>query len=279
MKKPVTIESLKKFNWTAAGAHAAAFAGFAVIAFVFLKQQYKSASLYRIGVANTPNLNSLDYNTKIVRIGSINIPSWILAFFAFTVLFHVLYATDFFGRGWYTAFLKQGWNPVRWGEYAISASIMIGILSVLAGNRDFTSVLPNVLCVAALQVCGLLVERETIKAIPDLFQVNAATVMGWVLLLAAWAPIFFSIFTVIGDVRGFNSKVPSWIPAAVGVQFIMYSLFGIVQLRVVRALNLGLPLPNFLNVERAYIMLSFSSKLALGSFLGYGLLQRQNNPV
>jgi Heliorhodopsin len=282
MSPKYSISYLKSFNTKAAIAHLFAFAAFAVLAFVFLKPNYKSASLYRIGATAPPpgeDIDSLDYPTKVERLGSINIASWILVFFGLTVVFHTLYATDFFGRGYYTKFLQEGWNPVRWGEYAISAPIMIVIISILTGNRDITSVWASFFVIAALQFCGLIVERETIKPIKDVLQVQVATAIGWILLLAVWIPLLYSIVAVIGDARGYAANVPAWVPLIVVIQFFQYSWFGFIQMKQVKALVKGMPLPDFFSIERSYILLSFASKLALGSFIGYGLLQRQNSPV
>lgn len=276
------IESLKQFNWYAAGAHGLAFVAFLIITIFVLKPQYKSASVYRIGAtapAPGEDVDSLDYPTKVVRLGSINVAIWILIYFAFTVFFHVLYATDFFGNGVYSSFVTQGWNPVRWGEYAISAALMIVIIAQLAGNRDIVGLIPAFLAVFALQFCGLIVEREVVKPLKDSFQALVATAIGWALLSAAWIPILFSIITVIGDARGFASNVPAWVPIIVFLQFFQYSLFGVWQLKQLIPLVKGTPLPNFVSMEKGYIVLSFASKLALGSFIGYGLIQRQNSPV
>jgi hypothetical protein len=282
MSAKYSISYLKSFNTKAAIAHLLAFAAFAVVAFVFLKPNYKSSSIYRIGAtapAPGEEINSLDYPTKVERLGSINVATWILIFFGLTVFFHTLYATDFFGRGYYTKFLQEGWNPVRWGEYAISAPIMIIIISLLTGTKDITSLWAYFFIIAALQFCGLIVERETIKPIKDAFQVQVATGIGWVLLLAVWIPLLYSIVAVIGDARGYAQNVPAWVPLIVVIQFFQYSWFGFIQMKQVKALVKGMPLPDFFSIERSYIMLSFASKLALGSFIGYGLLQRQNSPV
>jgi len=276
------IDALKSLNGYAAVAHFVAFVAILLLTIFVLKPEYKSASVYRIGAtapAPGQSLDNLDYPTKVVRLGSINIPIWILVFFASTVFFHVLYATDFFGRGTYTAFVRAGWNPVRWGEYALSAALMIVILGELAGVRDIVGLWPLFFAVFALQFCGLIVEREVTKPMKDAFQVLTATGIGWILLSAAWVPILFSIVKIIGDARQYASNVPSWVPIIVALQFIQYSLFGFVQLRQVIPIARGTPLPSFLSIERAYIMLSFASKLSLGAFIGYGLVQRQNSPV
>jgi len=280
MKSPA--DALKRFNWIAAGAHLFAFVAFLIVAVFVLKPTYKSASVYRIGATAPPpgqQIDSLDYPTKVFRLGSINIANWILIYFGFTVLFHVLYATDFFGKGWYTEFVQQGWNPVRWGEYAISASLMIVIIAELAGVRDIVGLIPAFCAVFALQFCGLIVEREAVKPLKDGFQALVATTIGWALIVAVWVPILFTIVKTIGDARGFAVNVPSWVPIIVALQFIQYSLFGFWQLKQLVPLVQNKPLPSFVTMEKGYIVLSFAAKLALGAFIGYGLVQRQNSPV
>jgi len=268
--KQVTLQSLQRLNVYAALAHGTATIVFAIIFFVVVRRSFRSADIYRIG-AKEPNegdpQDSVNYPVELKRVNSFNVCWWILGFFAFTCIFHILYASNAFG---YQKYLIQGWNPIRWVEYAISASIMILILGSLTGLRDVTTLIPLFFLVSGVQGCGFLVEKQLIQLVPDMVTIKAATAIGWYLLIGAWIPIAYSLIKVFQDVKKFNAKIPSWIPFLLIVQFFQYSRFGLVQLKQIR--NMG---ADFLQSEHKYIWLSFQAKLALAGFISYGLLERQ----
>jgi hypothetical protein len=333
-----SIASLKKYNLWFSGLHLTAFAVFLVYYITVIKQEFRDASVYRIGVAEVENVEdlskSLDFPLQPVHIYSSNIPILILVFFLFTSFFHLLYGTDFFGRGTYTKFLQQGWNPVRWLEYGISAGIMIYIISLLSGIRDVTTLAPVVAAVAITQVFGYVNEKQFLNyskalslsdqiledsknlvmpsySMSPIESLSSATVtnyvgpsyltqlstaakesisasqsvittstnLAWILILtSAWLPILYTITTVYIDAKAQGSEIPNWVLAIIGIQLIMFTWFGVVQLKQTKVALKGVdPLPNFLDIEKQYIKLSFFSKFFLGAFIAYGLVERQNN--
>jgi len=270
--------TLSSFNKVAAGAHFVAFVGFAIVAIFFLKKDFTVAGIFRLGATAPPEgqaVDTLNYPIKLQKVFSLNIPYLILFFFASTVVFHLVYAYDY--KGFYSKYIKEGWNPIRWFEYALSASLMTTIIGTLAGIRDVAGLGAITIAMGALQLCGLIVEREATKSMADVLVVQVATNIGWLLFAAVWGPILFSFFTVIKDARKYNAKIPKWLFIIIFFQLYNFAKFGLVQMTQVRAMLKNMPLPDFADIERKYIKLSFSSKFVLGAGIGYGLLGRQSN--
>jgi hypothetical protein len=247
--------------------------------------------LYRVAIdgghLDTVANGDADQPQKAVQSAKINIKQLVYAFFGITAAAHVLYATDFFGRGWYTAAVERGWNPFRWVEYGISASIMAAIIAPFSGVRSANTVLLITGTTAAMQGTGFLVERAlTAQAQPDYTAAVGATVIGWLLLVTAWSAILASFFTTLRDindlgltVNGQPFKLPTWLWGIGVVQMVFFSCFGLTQLGhmrgVARAAAMG-ETYNFASTERSYLVLSFAAKAALASVLAYGLVARSS---
>lgn len=266
------------FNKWAALAHFLAFLSFLLVYIFVLKKDFIYSDIYRLGAVAPPEgdpVDTLNYNVQPKKIFALNVPVLILFFFFSTVVFHLIYAYDF--RGLYSKYLKEGWNPIRWTEYAISAGVMTLIIGALSGIRDVTALTAIVLAMGALQFCGLIVEYESIKSVPDLLVVRTTTSIAWALFSAVWIPIIFSFITVLRDAKSYNAKVPNWIWIIIFFQLFNFAAFGLVQLKQVSAMLKRMPLPDFKEIERMYIKRSFTSKLVLGAGIGYGLISRQNS--
>jgi hypothetical protein len=277
------IESCKKLNRTAAIVFISLFAGFNILFLAKLPKERETVSLYRytVSTTNTSDRDDINYPVDAIKDGSkINVKTLVLAFFGVTALAHLLYATDFFGKGWYSAALNQGWNPFRWIEYGISASLMVAIIAPLCGQKDASSVGLIVAANAAMQGQGFLVERALIApGGPDMTSAYFATFVGWLLLVAAWASILRAFFNTLNDVNKLGTyKLPSWLWGIGVVQAAFFSSFGFVQLAQLRdAAKSGDPATNFLRFEKSYLVLSFLAKTTLASILAYGLVGRNED--
>ena len=71
------------------------------------------------------------------KVSHINAIFACMAFFLITALAHGLYASDI--NGFYSNAIKEGWNPYRWFEYAITASLMSAILGSIQGTGSVLS--------------------------------------------------------------------------------------------------------------------------------------------
>jgi hypothetical protein len=273
---------LQKLNLYAALAHFIALVVFAFLLIKMLRPEFQVTQLFRLKPYVPEGEIAQDtINRPLVTspASGINVPYLITAFFGFTVLFHLLYYFNGGPDGWYTRFVKQGSNPVRFFEYGISAAIMTAVICCLSGVRDINGIWAVTLSITALMSQGAIVEHQLTLPTPDKTTVLYATVCGWLLLLTSWVPITFSLIKAIQDIRNaseeYRNNVPSWIPFFIVLQLLQFSQFGFIQLKQVRPFLKGLPMPSFDSIERQYIINSFTTKLTLGAFFAYGLLQRQ----
>ena len=304
-----TIQSVKAWNWFGFGTHLALFIAFVIWLTIALKPAFRDADVYRIAVAEPANPSdlqtSINFPIKLQGIGSINVPALLYSFFGVTFFFHLLYATDFFGAGYYSKAILQGWNPFRWLEYGISATIMILILALLSGCRDINSFLPIMVACAVTQGFGFLIEKNIIqygyaKSVFETMSIQkgtealetfvgstlksarttvlAATGIAWpLLLIGVWVPILYTISMVIQDANGYDKSVPTWVPVIVALQLFYYTCFGFVQSWQVDRVRKFLDLPRYFTVEKLYLLLSLTAKATLGGVLAYGLLLRQSD--
>lgn len=273
------FQRLLQLNFRAAIAHFVVMVAFLVYFWIKLKPQFQLASTYRLEAEPfDPNTTprTLDYPLRLKKLFQFNVPWLLLTFFAVTVFAHIFYATDGFGSGLYYKLVMQGWNPVRWIEYGISASIMILILCILNGVRDLNAWVPIVVAMAVIQGQGYIVERELIKAKPDFGTVTAATLFGWVLLVVSFFVQVYALTNLIIDSRRFDARVPTWVPLLTAVQLFNFALFGVNQLRHISHIKHGMGVDSFIGTERGYVWLSFFAKLVLAGFLSYGLIDWQN---
>jgi hypothetical protein len=284
-------------NWLAAGAHL--FSGILVLVlynYWSVTKNYARAETYRYQLAG-PNTNAQctttglppvtpdQCETEIVFQQPKGIAKWnviygVLIFFFFTAFAHVFYATNAFGTGAYLNNIMEGWNPYRWIEYAISASIMTFLIGLVDGTRDTSTLIGLVLLTAALQLNGFTVEatlkqRGTLNA-SSREAVLGSTVSGWLLFVALWFVLIWGFASLVSDVSTLypgTASVPAWIWFVVIAQLLFYASFGIVQvIHISRRFNNSKS--NYASIESYYIMLSFAAKLALAGGIGYGLLFR-----
>jgi hypothetical protein len=296
------MDSLISLNWLAVLAHV----GSAVVVIVLYNiydaaQERSNVQTFRYQIAApdtlpqcntegtvppTPdkcNVNLVYQKPKMVT--TFNIIYGTLAFFFFTALAHIYYGTDGFGSGNYTQAIRDGWNPYRWFEYALSASLMSVLVGLVDGTRDTGALIACVALTAAMMGAGFVTESALRGTISPLVRdtVRAATVVGWILFLGLWTILLYQFATTVSDVdtlykgtldpSGDPVRVPSWIWVVVILQLLYYASFGVVQLIHINRKFSGRPF-NYVSIEKAYIFLSFFAKLSLAAGLSYGLIFR-----
>jgi hypothetical protein len=149
------MDALKQWNYGASLIHL----GAAVLAGTLLTAKPKrTVQMTRLKFdPNAPASESrVDIPVDIENDTKIDLKFIVVSFFAITSAAHFLYATDFFGKGWYSSqVLGYGWNPYRWIEYSLSASLMIYLISAASGTKDQVSAVS-----AALITPGLMIIKE-----------------------------------------------------------------------------------------------------------------------
>lgn len=308
------LEKLSKKNFTAALAHLGSF-----LILIVLLMSYKTPTKYiqgetfryAIPIPNDPanghipvggnTCNSNGYSLVPINSQSgqcnvnpayappmkklsFNIIYGCLLFFAITAFAHLFYATDGFGSGKYSKVISEGWNPYRWVEYGLSASIMTVLIANTLGIKDFNHILSLVFINVAMQVCGFLVENALIQREINTTTIKASTFAGWVLLSGIWIPILIAMRDLFKDVKDNYTgildpvtnkpiEIPTFVWIIIFSQIINFSCFGVAQLLQVRD-GLNNKLKPFEVYESRYLTLSFVGKLALAGALSYGLIFR-----
>ena len=280
-----------KSNWAACIAHLVALGG--VIALFQATGPPTQLELTRSGIPGPESKSlasgifqpkcSINFPRDLKPVGTFDVYPAILAFFGITAVAHLFYATDAFGFGWYSQAIKDGWNPFRWIEYGLSASIMTMLIGSADGTRDIITLSMLAIITFALQLQGLSMEAMlkgagTYGLNNDALMAN--TISAWILFIGIFIVILYTFATNILDVSNEydpqqypDAKVPTWLWFIGPVQLVFYALFGLVQLKQIYDFKQGRAVP-YVKYEQAYIALSFVSKLALASGLAYGLAVR-----
>lgn len=223
---------------------------------------------------------------KRLKWGRFNIIYGCAAFFAITAFAHIFYATDGFHKGSYSRVIQNGWNPYRWVEYGLSASLMSVLIGYTLGVSEPSQLANFALITAGMQASGFVVEAS-IKY--NILRINrevviGATFAGWILFIALWGPLIYSFWSRVNDVNlnysgqvdqasGKKIKIPTWIWFIVLVQLANYAWFGIIQARQIMKVLKGVT-PDFKSIESSYLKLSYAGKLGLASGIAYGIIYR-----
>jgi hypothetical protein len=239
----------------------------------------------------TPSKCNVDIPlTKPLTLGTFNVIYGAIAFFFITAIAHYFYASDGFGSGAYSKSIAQGWNPYRWFEYGMSATIMTVLIGIVDGTRDIQTVSLLALMTMAMQLCGYSVESQLRGHGPvssnSKDTIVGITYVGWILFVGIWSILLWSFSNAIHDVKtkygttidpDTNKPVaiPAWIWFIVIMQLVYYALFGLVQWNHIKG-RTGPKAADFkyAKTENAYITLSYFAKLSLASGIGYGLIYR-----
>ena len=242
---------------------------FASAAYVFFNRdsvpdRFRKIKIFRQQVAPAGQ-GSMDYSFTNEVVTTVDLALLISTFFFITAIFHLSY---FIGRNsWYAKFLEDGWNPVRWIEYAITATIMVVILSLTATLQDMSTFIMVIVATSMIMLLGAGIERAMIK--DDKFQAGLLLKVGWILQIAVFVVIGIAFVTTIQAVNKkltaeqAKETIPSWVYVILIGELIFFSCFGIVSaVQFVR--KFGRKKTDFVKYERVYHLLSLLAKLTLG---------------
>ena len=147
--------------------------------------------------------------------------SYLVAAFLFiSAIAHALIATVLYDS--YVEYLARGMNPYRWYEYAVSASVMIVVIAMLAGVWDLGTLVALFSLVAVMNLMGLVMEVQN--------QTTAETdwtayVIGSFAGLVPWVVIAITIAsTVLGSEGG---GPPDFVLVIYASLFVFFNLFAI----------------------------------------------------
>lgn len=196
-----------------------------------------------------------------VRAGSVDLPLLVAGFLAVSAVAHTLIATV--GYESYTASLRRERNPYRWYEYAVSASLMIVVIALLAGVWDLGTLAALFGLVAVMNLCGLVMERQNTPGDPTDW---TAFVVGAIAGLVPWLVIALAIG---GSVLAAAGEVPEFVIAIFLSVFLLFNCFAINMW--LQYVQVG-PWREYLFGERVYVALSLVAKSLLAWQVYFGTL-------
>jgi len=282
------MQSLRVWNYGAAAVHL----GAAVAAAALLKPKQaaqRSVQTTRLAFDEQLQTSRVDIPVKLENSAKVDLRFVVILFFAITSAAHLLYATDFFGKGWYSReVLGFGWNPFRWVEYSLSASLMIYLISVVSGTKDQVSAVSAALITPGLMINGFTSERalrqnalhewslsgQGLKPRIDSHIVFSNLIPAWLLYGVHWYIILANYTKLAAEAKAAMKPLDRSVTFMVFSQLVFFSLFGVIQtVQVLRwaTSRAGRTEPSFLAYEQTYIVLSAVTKLLLAGTVAYAL--------
>jgi hypothetical protein len=198
-------------------------------------------------------------------LGSFQLASLVAAFLFISAIAHALIATVLYDS--YVAYLKRGMNPYRWYEYAISASVMIVVIAMLAGIWDLGTLVALFGLVAVMNLMGLLMERHNQRTEQTDW---TAFVVGCLAGVVPWITIAIAL---AGSYTFGDSAPPDFVIGifvSIGILFNLFAINMVLQYKQVWRWE------EYLFGEWIYIVLSLVAKSALAWQVFAGAL---NTPV
>ncbi|WP_257299881.1 heliorhodopsin HeR [Haloarchaeobius sp. FL176] len=190
----------------------------------------------------------------------------VAAFLLISALAHLLIATVLYDS--YVSYLERGMNPYRWYEYAVSASVMIVVIAMLAGVWDLGTLVALFSLVAVMNLMGWMMElyNQTTEKTDW-----TAYIIGSFAGIVPWIVIAITILsTVVGSDGG---GPPDFVLAIYASLFVFFNLFAI---NMVLQYRETWKWQDYLFGEKAYIVLSLVAKSLLAWQVFFGAL---NAPV
>lgn len=234
------------------------------------------------------------------KVSMMNVVVSCMIFFAITAIFHALYAWDGFipglskhSKGFYTTVIDDGWNPYRWIEYGLTASLMSVILGSVQGTGDILTILFMAGVTGAMQFGGGYTSESVMRKsiVENIGFVQKQVLLGsslsaWLLFIFLWFANFYCFTTTAIEIKKkFKDiidpetnepiKVQGFVYFLVIFKFLSYLSFGLIQFyQIYKNWNVinYTKLINFENIEILYLMLSFISKFGLAGGVSFGLL-------
>lgn len=281
------MDSLIPYNYVAFLVHLVS----AIVSYVILNKNSSTVQMSRLKFdGEKTKLSRIDIPVDIEDNVQVDLKFIVILFFVITSCAHLLYATDFFGRGWYSwNILNYGWNPFRWFEYSISAGFMIYLISIASGTKDQISAVSSGLIVPGLMINGFTTEKALKQNLLHDWSLNPKVmkkpevdteiifsniIPAWFLFGVNWYIILSNYSKLSTEAKKDGKPFDTSVTFMVFSQLGFFSLFGIIQTyQVYRwyTSKAGKIEPSFVSYEIAYIILSAVTKLILGITVAFSI--------
>lgn len=258
------LEKLQKLNYGAFGLHLASAIGLIITFSIIIKKVNFDSNLWSYKIVDlSDDKRDIDLESyTYVEVDTVALETLLVLMFLITALFHLFYARN----KDYNKEIEKGYNRYRWVEYSITSTIMIFILSIISGVKDFDAVLSLCALNAVLMSFGYFFEISILDQAK-----YTSLVIGFLILIFIWFIIFRNFAYRVDEVNNnTHEKVPEWVYGVLIPMFVWWISFG-----VVAALNYYKG-GSFIKYETYYIILSYMSKAFMGYYLAYAILRETN---
>ena len=185
----------------------------------------------------------------------------VAGFLFISALAHVLIATVRYTA--YVEYLARGINPYRWYEYAVSASLMIVVIAMLAGIWDLGTLIALFGLVAVMNLMGLMMElHNQTTSSTDWTAYNIGVLAG----IVPWIVIAIAI---VGSIVASGGEVPDFVIYIYISIFVFFNLFAV---NMVLQYRETWRWREYLFGEKMYIVLSLVAKSALAWQVYFGTI-------
>lgn len=182
-------------------------------------------------------------------------------FLLISAVAHGYLATIGFER--YKRGLRNGMNPVRFYEYALSSSLMIVLIGMLTGIWDLGAILLIFFLNATMNLFGILMEVHNFYT----KRVDwTAFVYGCIAGIVPWVVVFLYFY---GAVTSGEQGPPGFVYAIIPTLFVFFNIFAINMWLQYRKVG---PWKDYVYGERVYIILSLAAKSVLCWMIWVGTL-------
>jgi hypothetical protein len=158
------------------------------------------------------------------------------------------------GYRWYVEKLKKGMNPARFYEYALSSSVMIVLIGMLAGVTDLGSLILMFGINAMMNLFGIMMElhnQTTKKTDWTSFVYGCiAGVVPWIVIVVHF------VSAIVTSEEG----PPGFVYAIIPTLFVFFNCFAVNMVLQYKKVGRW---KDYLYGERVYIILSLVAKTAL----------------
>ena len=263
---------LTTLNYYAALLHALSAVGVSAAFYSRGKDVNFDTSLYSYKITS---ISSDDRNVgleyyEVTRVSTKALESIIASIFLITSFFHTFYATDGFGSGAYLKEIKRGYNRYRWLEYGITSTMMIFVLSIISGIKDYDTVYQLCVLNAILMSFGYFLEQGVNKEVKI-----AALTIGFLILATIFVTLLRNFYLRLKEVDDLGRNLPDWLNYVLLPMLFWWLSFGIVA--VMNVANQNRMDYDFARYEKYYIYLSFLSKANMGYYLTFGVTRDQTD--
>ena len=148
----------------------------------------------------------------------------LLAFTGITCAFHTVYA---FEPNFYITAVKGGNNWLRWGEYSMTATLMLVAIAMISAVHELDALILIAVCSAGCMMLGQT--AESAMKTNNKSAAISATVVGWILLFGAFGVILRNYHKAANPEDPTTPKPPAIVTIIVYTMLVLFSSFGVIN--------------------------------------------------